>query len=109
MSSYEPYLITQITFKPLLIAYALLFRAFQIGNEWVLSVFSKMNDFISNFFMINGSIRLILFVWKFDHRFLLSDTYFELVLLLRDSNLYNANEYSWVKVYCARWDYISWC
>ena len=54
----------------------------------------------------HGSIRLILFVCKFDHRFLLSDIYFEVVLLLCDSNLYNANKYSWVKVYCARWDYI---
>ena len=44
MSSSEPYLITQITFKTILIAYAFLFKAFQIDNEWVLSVFSKMND-----------------------------------------------------------------
>ena len=94
-------------FKPILIAYGFLSRAFQIGNEWVLSVFSKMNDkFYQKFFLINGSIRLILFVCKFDHRFLLSDIFFGVVLLLCDSNLYNANEYSRVKVYCARWDYI---
>ena len=96
MSFFEPYLITQITFEPILIAYALLFKAFQIDNELVLSVFSKMNDkFYQNFFFyINGSIRLILFVCKFDHRFLLSDIFFEVLLLLSDSNLYNANKYS---------------
>ena len=79
-----------------------------------------MNDkFYQIFILMNGSIRLILFVCKFDHRFLLSNIFFEVVLLLCDSmyiiylyiyihiyNLYNADEYSWVKVYCARWDYI---
>ena len=100
-----------LDFKPILVAFAFLFRAFQIGNEWVLSVFSKMNVKFYHTFSLwciswHGSIRLILFVCKFDHRFLLSDIYFEVVLLLCDSNLYNANEYFWVKVYCARWDYI---
>ena len=28
------------------------------------------------------------------------------MLSLCDSDLYNANDYSWVKVYCAGWDYI---
>ena len=37
--------------KKILVAFAFLFRAFQIGNEWVLSVFSKMNvKFYQTFF-----------------------------------------------------------
>ena len=40
-----------LDFKPILVAFAFLFRAFQIGNEWVLSVFSKMNvKFYQTFF-----------------------------------------------------------
>ena len=36
-----------------------------------------MNDkFYQNLFSDNGSIRLILFVCKFDHRFLISDNFF---------------------------------